>query len=103
MRFGLELHPDKTRLIEFGRFAAQSREARGQGKPETFNFLGFTYICGKTRQGKFTVVRKTVRKKWQSKLKAVNAELRRRMHLSIPMQELKELGESVMPSSFSGL
>ncbi len=86
VRFGLELHPDKTRFIEFGRFAAQSREARGQGKPQTFNFLGFTHICGKTRQGKFTVVRKTVRKKWQSKLKAVNAELRRRMHLSIPMQ-----------------
>jgi RNA-directed DNA polymerase len=85
-RFGLALHPDKTRLIEFGRFAAQSREARGQGKPQTFNFLGFTHICAKTSKGKFTVVRKTMRKKWQSKLKAVKVELRRRMHLTIPVQ-----------------
>jgi RNA-directed DNA polymerase len=85
-RFGLELHSEKTRLIEFGRFAAQSRLARGQGKPETFDFLGFTHICGKTRRGKFTVLRKTVRKRWQSKLKEVSQELRTRMHRPVPEQ-----------------
>ena len=85
-RFGLELHSEKTRLIEFGRFAAQSRLARGEGKPETFDFLGFTHICGKTRRGKFTVLRKTVRKRWQSKLKEVSRELRIRMHRPVPEQ-----------------
>ncbi len=85
-RFGLELHSEKTRLIEFGRFAAQSRLARGEGKPETFDFLGFTHICGKTKRGKFTVLRKTVRKRWQNKLKAVSRELRTRMHRPVPEQ-----------------
>jgi len=85
-RFGLELHSEKTRLIEFGRFAAQSRLARGQGKPETFDFLGFTHICGKKRNGKFTVIRKTVRKRWQNKLKEVSRELRTRMHRPVPEQ-----------------
>ena len=85
-RFGLELHAEKTRLIEFGRFAAQNRSKRGEGKPETFNFLGFTHICGKTRKGKFTVLRKTMRKKWQTKLKEVYAELRWRMHDPVPKQ-----------------
>src|SRR2546426_2823196 len=79
-RFGLELHPDKTRLIEFGRFADRDRRQRGGGKPETFNFLGFTHSCGKTRRGRFTVLRQTVRQRWQAKLKAVKAELRRRLH-----------------------
>jgi len=79
-KFGLTLHPDKTRLIEFGRFAAANRKARGDGKPETFNFLGFTHSCGKTRKGKFTVLRQTMRQRWQAKLKAVKAELRRRLH-----------------------
>jgi len=79
-KFGLSLHPDKTRLIEFGRFAAATRKQRGDGKPETFNFLGFTHSCGKTRKGKFTVLRQTVRQRWQAKLKAVKAELRRRLH-----------------------
>jgi RNA-directed DNA polymerase len=79
-RFGLTLHPDKTRLIEFGRYAARNRCARGDGKPETFNFLGFTHSCGKTRKGWFTVLRQTVRQRWQAKLKAVKAELRRRLH-----------------------
>ena len=83
-RFGLELHADKTRLIEFGRFAAENRKKRGEGKPETFNFLGFTHICGKTRQGKFMVLRKTIRKRLQAKLKEITAELRRRMHETIP-------------------
>jgi RNA-directed DNA polymerase len=85
-RFGLVLHTEKTRLIEFGRFAAQSRLARGEGKPETFDFLGFTHICGKTKRGKFTVLRKTVRKRWQSKLKEVSRELRIRMHRPVPEQ-----------------
>jgi RNA-directed DNA polymerase len=79
-QFGLTLHPDKTRLIEFGRFAAATRGQRGAGKPETFNFLGFTHSCGKTRRGKFTVLRQTMRQRWQAKLQAVKAELRRRLH-----------------------
>ena len=79
-QFGLTLHPDKTRLIEFGRFAGPNRRVRGAGKPETFNFLGFTHSCGKTRRGKFTVLRQTMRQRWQAKLKAVKAELRRRLH-----------------------
>jgi len=85
-RFGLELHADKTRLIEFGRFAAENRQRRGGGKPETFDFLGFAHICGKTRRGKFMVLRQTMRKRMQAKLKAVKAELRRRMHRPIPEQ-----------------
>jgi RNA-directed DNA polymerase len=85
-KFGLELHPDKTRLIEFGRFAGPNRERRGRGKPETFHFLGFTHICAKTREGKFTVLRKTMRKRWQAKLKEVYRELRRRMHDPVPEQ-----------------
>jgi RNA-directed DNA polymerase len=79
-KFGLTLHPDKTRLIEFGRYAARNRRARGDGKPETFNFLGFTHSCGRTRKGKFTVLRQTMRQRWQAKLKAVKVELRRRLH-----------------------
>jgi len=82
--FGLELHPDKTRLIEFGRHAAKNRQERGEGKPETFNFLGFTHICGKTSKGRFTVLRQTMRKRWQAKLQEVKGELKRRMHLPIP-------------------
>lgn len=84
--FGLELHPEKTRLIEFGRFATSNRSKRNQGKPETFDFLGFTHICGKTRNGGFTVLRKTMRKKMQAKLKEVHNELRCRMHDPIPEQ-----------------
>jgi RNA-directed DNA polymerase len=85
-RFGLQLHPDKTRIIEFGRFAVQNRAERGVGKPETFNFLGFTHICAKTRNGKFTVLRKTMRQRLQRKLKEVYGELRRHMHDPIPNQ-----------------
>jgi hypothetical protein len=85
-RFGLELHADKTRLIEFGRLARQNRERRGEGKPETFDFLGFTHSCGKTRNGGFTVLRKTMRKRMQAKLKQVKQELRRRMHRPVPEQ-----------------
>src|SRR6201997_2607704 len=80
-KFGLELHPEKTRLIEFGRFAARDREKRGEGKPETFTFLGFTHYCGKRRSnGTFTVWRKTAKKRMVAKLKAIKAELRLRMH-----------------------
>jgi hypothetical protein len=80
-KFKLELHGDKTRLIEFGRHAAQERRKRGERKPETFNFLGFTHICGETRGGKFTVIRKTMRKRMQAKLKELKQEFRRRMHV----------------------
>ncbi len=79
-KFNLELHDDKTRLIEFGRFAAENRKKRGEGKPETFNFLGFTHICSTTRKGKFCVLRKTQRKRMHAKLQAIKAELRKRMH-----------------------
>jgi len=78
-KFGLELHPDKTRILEFGRYAASNRARRGGGKPETFDFLGFTHICGKTRGGRFTVRRQTAKKRLRAKLSAVKAELRRRM------------------------
>ncbi len=84
-KFQLELHPEKTRLLEFGRYAADHRKRRGLGKPETFNFLGFTHICGKTSKGRFTVLRQTIRKRMQAKLQAVKAELRRRMHEPIPV------------------
>jgi len=85
-RFALELNVDETRLIEFGRFARQNRERRGEGKPETFDFLGCTHICGKTQRGNFTVLRQTMRKRFHAKLKEVKAELRRRMHRPIPEQ-----------------
>jgi RNA-directed DNA polymerase len=83
--FALSLHPEKTRLIEFGRFAAENRKRRGLGKPETFNFLGFTFICGKSRRGKFLIKRKTRRDRMRAKLQAVKEELRRRMHQPIPV------------------
>jgi RNA-directed DNA polymerase len=80
-KFGLELHPEKTRLIEFGRYAEQNRERRGEGKPETFDFLGFTHICGKTWKGNwFTIRRQTVKKRMRGKLQAVKQELRKRWH-----------------------
>jgi hypothetical protein len=82
--FALSLHPEKTRLIEFGRFAVGNRKRRGVGKPETFNFLGFTFICGKSRKGRFLVKRRTRRDRMQAKLKAVSQELRRRMHDATP-------------------
>src|SRR5713226_1741846 len=84
-KFSLELHPEKTRLLEFGPFAAENRKKRGEGKPETFNFLGFTHICGQKRgNGRFTVLRQTIRKRLQAKLSEVKAELKRRMHDPIP-------------------
>jgi group II intron reverse transcriptase/maturase len=84
-KFRLELHPDKTRLLEFGPFAAENRKRHGEGKPETFDFLGFTHICGKKRSnGRFTVLRQTIRKRLQAKLSEVKAELKRRMHDPVP-------------------
>src|SRR6266567_4729694 len=85
-RFNLELNAEKTRLIEFGRFAAQNRRRRGLGRPETFSFLGFTHICGKTRAGRFALRRKTIAKKMAAKLREVNALLRQRRHWPIPEQ-----------------
>src|SRR5579864_3470592 len=80
-KFGLELHAEKTRLIEFGRFAAENRKQRGAGKPETFTFLGFTHFCGRhTRTGVFTVWRITAKKRMVAKLKALKVELQRRKH-----------------------
>src|SRR5262245_46325577 len=80
-KFGLELHPEKTRLIEFGRFAAPNRKQRGEGKPETFTFLGFTHYCGKRGStGAFIVWRETAKKRMVAKLRAIKAELRYRMH-----------------------
>jgi len=85
-RFGLELHPGKTRLIEFGRYAAERRRARGRGKPETFDFLGFTHICARTRDGRFWVRRITVSKRMRAKLAEVKDQLRQRRHQPIPEQ-----------------
>jgi group II intron reverse transcriptase/maturase len=84
--FALSLHPEKTRLIEFGREAESNRKRRGLGKPETFDFLGFTFICGRSRRGKFLIKRKTRRDRMRVKLQAIKQELRRRMHWPIPAQ-----------------
>ena len=91
LKFGLELHPEKTRLIEFGRYAAERREEHEESKPKTFTFLGFTHICGKTRNGKFTVMRQTIRKKMCAKVKALKDELRKRMH-----EPIREVGKWLM-------
>jgi RNA-directed DNA polymerase len=85
-KFSLELHPDKTRLIEFGRNAARDRAARGDGKPETFDFLGFTHMCGKNKSGGFWLRRKTVTKRMRAKLAEVRDQIKRRRHLPIPEQ-----------------
>lgn len=82
--FGLELHPEKTRLIEFGRYAAEQRKRRGAGKPETFNFLGFTHSCGRGRQGGFTVQRRTMGERLRAKVRAVKTALRLRLHNPVP-------------------
>jgi RNA-directed DNA polymerase len=84
--FGLELHPEKTRLIEFGRFAARDRVRRGDRKPETFDFLGLTHICAQDRHGRFKLKRVTSKKKMQAKLRSVKTEMRARMHHPIPEQ-----------------
>ena len=85
-KFGLELADDKTRLVEFGRFAASNRDRRGAGRPETFDFLGFTHMCGTTRNGRFLLKRVTIAKRMRAKLAEIKHGLRRRMHLPIPEQ-----------------
>lgn len=85
-RFSLELHPDKTRRLRFGQFAAERRSERGEGKPETFNFLGFTHICAKTVAGKFLLARHTTTSRMRARLRAVKDALLRRRHLPIPEQ-----------------
>jgi RNA-directed DNA polymerase len=85
-RFGLEVHPDKTRLLRFGKHAASNRRERGQGKPETFDFLGFTHICGKTRSGKFLLHRRTSKDRMRASLKAIREKLHKRRHLPVPVQ-----------------
>jgi RNA-directed DNA polymerase len=85
-RFGLEIHPDKTRLLRFGKFADQQRRARGEGRPETFQFLGFTHICGKSRNGKFLLLRHTSKARMRAKLKVIREDLLRRRHLPVPEQ-----------------
>jgi group II intron reverse transcriptase/maturase len=98
-KFGLELHPDKTRRIEFGRFAEQSRKKRGEGKPETFDFLGFTHISGKDRNGKFALKRKTIAKRMRAKLHEIKQELRRRMH--DPVEQTGKWLRSVVQGYFN--
>jgi hypothetical protein len=85
-KFNLELHPEKTRTIEFGRYAEERRERRGLGRPETFEFLGFTHMCGKARSGAYLLMRQTIRKRMRSRLKELKGEMMRRRHLSIKKQ-----------------
>ena len=85
-RFSLELHPQKTRVMEFGRFAAERRTSNGHGKPETFNFLGFTHICGQARSGRFLLLRHSSRRRRRAKLREIRDEILRRRHLSIKKQ-----------------
>src|SRR6202521_1050958 len=98
-KFGLELHPDKTRRIEFGRFAEQNRERRGEGKPETFDFLGFKHISGKNRLGLFTVRRKPIRKRMGAKLREIKQQLRQRMH--DPVRQTGQWLKSVVQGYFN--
>ena len=83
-KFALQLHPDKPRLIEFGRYASDNRKRRGEGKPETFDFLGFTHVCDRTRAGRFIVLRQTIAKRMRAKLAEIKHELRRRLHHPTP-------------------
>jgi len=85
-QFSLALHPEKTRLLEFGRHAAANRKRRALGKPETFTVLGFVFICGQSRRGAFQLQRKTRRDRMRAKLGEIKAQLRERMHDSIPEQ-----------------
>jgi RNA-directed DNA polymerase len=97
--FGLELHPDKTRRIEFGRFAEENRRRRGEGKPETFDFLGFTHISGKNRLGRFTVRRKTIRKRMRTKLRDIKQQIRERMH--DPVRQTGQWLKSIVQGHFN--
>ncbi len=87
-KFGLELHPDKTRVLEFGRFAQQDRERQGLSKPETFEFLGFVHIVGKSRDGTFQLHRRTSRKKRRAKLARLKGEIQKRRHDPVPEQHV---------------
>jgi len=99
-KFGLELHSNKTRLVEFGRYAVANRKQRGEGKSETFNLLGFTHICGQTKKtGKFIVLRKTIRKRLLAKLKELKEELRKRWHQ--PVDELGRWLRSIVQGYFN--
>jgi RNA-directed DNA polymerase len=99
-KFGLELHPDKTRLVEFGRHAAENRKQRGEGKPEVFNFLGFTHMCGQTRKtNRFIVKRKTIRNRLSAKLQELKKELQRRWHQ--PVVEVGKWLKSVVQGYFN--
>ena len=84
-KFGLSLHPDKTRMIEFGRYAAERRRARGEGRPETFDFLGFTHCCGRDRKGCYQVVRLTVKKRIRATLATIRETLYQRRHEPVPV------------------
>jgi len=86
-KFGLELHPQKTRLVEFGRFAASNRQRRGLGKPETFAFLGFVFVCGRSQWGAFQLHRKSRGDRMRAKLQDVKMQLRQRMHDPIPSKD----------------
>lgn len=83
-QFGLALHPDKTRLIEFGRNAIKNLKQRGEGKPETFDFLGFTHVCRTTRKDGFKILRFTVKRRMRAMLKAIRAKLWSKMHVPLP-------------------
>jgi hypothetical protein len=98
-KFGLELHPEKTRRIEFGRYAELNRKRRGEGKPETFDFLGFTHISGKNRRGFFTVKRRTVAKRLRAKLQEIKQQLQRRRHH--PVAQTGEWVRSVVQGYFN--
>jgi len=98
-KFGLELHPDKTRRIEFGRFAEPNRKKRGEAKPETFDFLGFTHISGKDGKGNFALRRKTIAKRMRAKLQEIKQELRRRMH--DPIEQTGKWLQSVVQGYFN--
>lgn len=98
-KFGLELHPDKTRRIEFGRYAEQDRKQKGEGKPETFDSLGLTHISGKTQNGHFTVKRRTVGKRMRAKLQQIKQQLRARMH--DPVAQTGEWLKSVVQGYFN--
>jgi group II intron reverse transcriptase/maturase len=98
-QFGLELHPDKTRRIEFGRFAEENRRRRGEGKPETFDFLGLTHISGKNSLGRFAVRRKTIRKRMRAKLGRIKPELRKRMH--DPLSQTGQWLKSIVQGHFN--
>jgi RNA-directed DNA polymerase len=98
-KFGLELHPDKTRRIEFGRFAEENRKRRGEGKPETFDFLGFTHISGKNSLGRFAVRRKTIGKRMRGKLRRIKTELHKRMH--DPLSQTGQWLKSIVQGHFN--